>query len=319
MNKQDIIGLAKSLLDSPYNEENLLKISEKNPKKFFNNLSSLDERQIKEILKLHPDYANKFSDGWHALHYASTLNNHFIVEEFMQGAIKQGLTSLPSTTKSKKGITENVGMLNFCAANNCDKSYLRILTYLSNPEEQDFEMTFKYALYYNSNKIIPIIQKIVGNEASQKIMYDFFVNKRKNEDGKLIDRLRITLKNKFKENPKKLEDYNIDFHYKEEGKKNYFTATLNMINNSVYDYTENREGLELIKNYIGFFLEKGFDFDSPDRQGVSPRKYIEEIINNLEIGWGKELLEQYVSEMEVKSLDNKLPKKKGIEPKKIKI
>jgi hypothetical protein len=87
MEKDAIVSIAKTFLSAPYSEDFLQKLSAKNPKKFFNNLTKLDERQIVKILNEHPEYANMEHDGWHALHYAATLNDHFILEKFITYAI----------------------------------------------------------------------------------------------------------------------------------------------------------------------------------------------------------------------------------------
>ena len=321
MEKDKILEIAKEILNNPYSEEYLEGMAGKNPKKFLNNLASLDERQIKHILREHPNYANTMHDGWHSLHYACLLNDQHILEMFFQKAINEGLTNLPKTEKSKKNIGEGVTLLNFCVANNCEKSFVKILTYISHPEEQDFNLSLRYALAYHSPKVIPIVQKIMGEEASQKKMLEYFSSSWITDNGLKISNLFSTLSKTFKYKLERFEDYGIDFNYNISEKKNYFTATLSGISDNVYEFwgDDDYERHEKFKTYLEFFLDKGFSFDSLDGEGKSPREYINKITNEIYSTYRKEDMEKHISKLGAKSLSNQLPQNTLSQPKKIKI
>jgi hypothetical protein len=318
MEKDAIISFAKSFLSEPYSEEYLNKIADKNHKKFLNNLSSLDEKQITRILSEHPDYANKMHGGWHSLNYAALLNNHHILEKFMQHAINNGLSSLPRTEKVKKGVPASLNLLTFCAAMNCEKSYAKLLTYLNNPEEQDFEHAMDYAMLFNSPRTLKFLHKLVGPEQSQKAMLEFFDKNQKTSYG-YRSNVQYVLKNHFKYNPERFEDYGVDINFKQEDLSNYFTMTLRVMADDFYELDDNNDNFDKVKKAISYFLEKGFNFDEKDGRGATPREYINSLINNTSSSYYSDQIEKYVKELEQKSLDNQLVKKTNPEPKKIKI
>lgn len=322
MEKEKILELAKNILNQPYSEEYLDKLAQKNPKKFLNNLASLDERQIKYILREHPGYANTTHDGWHSLHYACMLNDQHILGIFFQKAIDQGLSHIPKTEASKKNIGEGVPLLNFCVANNCEKSFAKVLTFLSNPEEQDFNWLLRYGLSYHSPKVIPIIQKIMGEEAYQQEMLSYFSSSWVSSKEVRRSHFYDTFSDTFKCKIERFEEYGIDFNYRNPEGKNYFTAALSAIAENVYnfwEYDEKDERQDRFKKCLDFFLDKGFDFDSPDGENNSPRTYISKIVEGIYSSYRKEKMEEYIAQLETKSLDNKLPKNNLVQPKRIKV
>jgi hypothetical protein len=318
MEKDVIISLAKSFLSDPYSEDFLKKLSAKNPKKFFNNLSKLDERQIVKILNEHPEYANMEHDGWHALHYAATLNDHFIVEKFITLAIRHGLTSYPRTEKFKKDIPSGMGVLEFCAAMNCDKSLAKFISHLDNPEKQDYGYSMQYAMLYNSTKTIKFLQKIVGQEKSQEEMLAFFNNRARINYGYNSNFNQIFEKH-FKYNPERLEDYGVDIKYEKEGMSNYFSLVLKAM--SYHSEQLNEAGMERIQKCISYFIDKGFSFDKPDGKNEKPRDHLNEFIKNIEYhsSYIAEKIENFIKEIEYKSLNNELSHNVMTQPKKIKI
>lgn len=317
MEKDAIISFAQSFLATPYSEEYLQKLSAKNPKKFFNNLSKLDERQINKILNEHPEYANMEHDGWHALHYAATLNDHFIVEKFLNNAIKHGLTSYPRTEKFKKDIPSGLGLLDFCAALNCDKSLAKFVSRLSEPENYDFTYALDYAMLYNSAKTLNFLQKIIGPEASQEKMLTFF-NTQARHYG-YNSNFRHIFKTHFKFNPERLEDYGVDVKYEKEGKHNYFCLVLQTM--CYYNNELEEAGMEKIQKCISYFLDKGFSFDKPDGKNETPRQHLNEFIKYVEYNnsYLAEKLEKFIKEEEHKSLNNELVHNVTTQPKKLKI
>lgn len=307
MNKEKIQEIAQSFLQEPYSDETLGKLAEKNHKKFLNNLSKLDERQINKILKAYPEYSNKTLDGWHSLHFAALLNDSHILENFMKNAINNGLTSLPTTTKGKKDIPENISFLNFCAANNCDKSFAKILTYLSNPEEQNFKEAIVYSLYYSNPKVIKFLEKLMNKEDMQSTMLNYFNDR--------IHRLDFLWKTNT--SIEKLANLGIDIKYEEENKKNYFTLVLESMNNNCYDIEQ--KGFDYIKNTINQLIDNGFSLDTPDKKGNMPRDILEIFIKNLYSNGLQEKLEEYMLLINSKSLNNELKNQTTVEPKKFKI
>lgn len=320
MEKDSIVSFAKSFLSAPYSDEYLQKLAAKNPKKFFNNLSKLDERQIVKILNEHPEYTNMEHDGWHAIHYAASLNDHFILEKFITGAIRNGMTSYPRTEKLKKDMPSGLGVLEFCAAMNCDKSLAKVISHLGNPEEMDYTYSLDYAMLYNSTKTIKFLQKIIGPEKSEQEMLAFFNNQAKISYGYQSNFNQI-FSNHFKFNPERFEDYGIDVTYKEDGKANYFTLTLNAISYCKYEIEESGSGLEKIQKCISYFIDKGFTFDQPDGKGKTPREYLDSLIKDMEYGssYIANKLEEFIKETEYKSLNNELSHNVTAQPKKIKI
>ncbi len=322
MEKEKILELVKSILNEPYSEEYLDKLAKKNPKKFLNNLATLDERQIKYILREHPEYANTTHDGWHSLHYACMLNDKHILGMFFQKAIDQGLSHIPKTEASKKNIGEGVPLLNFCVANNCEKSFGKVLTFLSNPEEQDFNWLLRYGLSYHSPKVIPMIQKIMGEEESQKEMLKYFSSSWVSSKGVKHYNFYNTFAETFKCKIERFEEYGIDFNYRTPEGKNYFTAALDAIAENVYDfweYDEKDEREDRFKKLLDFFLDKGFSFNGVDGENNTPRTYINKIVEGIYSTYKKERIEEYIAQLEAKSLDNELPKNSIVQPKRIKL
>lgn len=311
MEKDAIIEFARNFLAEPYSEEFLKNLAEKNHKKFLNNLSRLDERQINKVLKDHPEYANRVHDGWHSLHYACLLNNQVVLDKFMQLAIADGLKSLPRTEKDKKDTSAGLSLLNFCATMNCDKSFAKILTYLNNPEEQDFSQGLCFSILYNSTKTIKFIQKIMGPEKSQKDMLEFFNRARRN----FQTNANYVLSNHFKYKPERFEDYGVDVNFKLDNLKNYFTLSLRTIADNLYEV----EDTEKVKSCVVYFVDKGFNLDTPDGTNETPRTILENMIKNSPTNYFSNQLEKYIKEIEHKSLRNILEEKKIFEPKKLKI
>jgi hypothetical protein len=307
MNKEKIQEIAQNFLNEPYSDETLGRLAEKNHKKFLNNLSKLDERQINKILKAYPEYSNKVLDGWHSLHFVALLNDPNILESFMKNAINNGLTSLPKTTKEKKDIPENISFLNFCAANNCDKSFVKILTYLSNPEEQNFNEAIIYSLHYGNSKVIKFLEKVMVKEDIQSTMLSYF-----NDRPHRLDFLWKTTTS-----VEKLNNMGVDIKYEEDNKRNYFTLVLESMNNNYYDIEQ--KGFDYIRNTIDQFMDSGFSLDIPDKKGNMPRASLELFIKNTYSNSLQEKLEEYMLLLNSKSLNNDLVKKNNVEPKKFKI
>jgi len=318
MEKDDILSFAKKFLAEPYTEEYLNSLSAKNPKKFFNNISKLDIKQINAILNNHSEYANKEHDGWHALHYAASLNDPFILDKFIQHALNNGLTHYPNTQKAKKDISSGMSLLNFCSAMNCEKSYAKLLTYLGNPEEQDYAHALRYAMIYNSGKMIKFLHNLIEPEILQKEILSFFCGSQRMNHGSRSN-IEYVLKNNFKYNPDRFEDYGVNIKYEEPEKPNYFTLTLSVMANNYYELDE--LGIEKSEKIIAYFIDKGFSFDRPDGNGNIPRKIIEEFISDIDrsSGYSGRRLEKFIQELEYKSLNNELDKNNTIQPKKLKL
>jgi hypothetical protein len=316
MEKDAIVSIAKTFLSAPYSEDFLQKLSAKNPKKFFNNLTKLDERQIVKILNEHPEYANMEHDGWHALHYAATLNDHFILEKFITYAISNGLTSYPRTEKPKKDMPSGMGVLEFCAAMNCDKSLAKFITHLGNPEEQDYAYHMQYAMLFNSTKTIKFLQKIIGPEKSQEEMLAFFNNQSKIGYYSKFDNI---FKTHFKYNPERLEDYGVDVTYKKEGMHSYFSLALQAMSYNSHEMAD--AGMEKMQRCINYFLDKGYSFDTPDGKGKNTREFLNEFVKNVEYenSYIGRKLEEFIKEVEHKSLNNELSHNATTQPKKLKI
>ena len=286
-------------------------------KKFLLGLSKLDERQIIKVLNIHPEYANKKITGWHSLHYACLLNNPHILDNFMRKAIADGMKTLPTTEVIKKEIDSGLTLLNFCAFTNNEYSYAKVLTFLGNIEEQNFEESLRYGLLNGSYKTVKLINKIIGEEKSQQLMLEFFTSKHITQNGRLRENIDYALVETFKHNPSKFDDYGIDIRTTIVGKPNYFTSTLKLFLRDTY--TIEKQGINTIKNYLRYFTSKGFDFDTKDNEGVTPRVYLNKFIDKLFDQSLRDQLINFLPEVEKVALDNVLEKSTLIEPKKIKI
>lgn len=318
MEKEAILSIARSFLAEPYSEEYINKLAGKNHKKFLNNLSTLDERQIVKVLAEHPEYSNKELNGWHSLHYAALLNNSYILDKFVQNALKDGLSSLPRTTAVKKNTPAGLNLLTFCAAMNCDKSYAKLLTYLSDPEQQDFKHALSYSILFNSTKSMKFLQKLLGPEQSQQHMLEFFNRVEATSSGSRSN-IQYVMSNHFKYNPERFDDYGVDVTFQSDKLRNYFTLTAKCYADNYYEIENLELSADKLRKSISYFIEKGFSFDTPDAFNDTPRKYLDEFKESLSSSYHASQVEKIMKELEQQSLQNNLPKVNTVQPKKIKI
>ncbi len=316
MEHKEIISLAKDYLNKPYSEDYISDIS-KTPKKFFASIVNLNEHQIRKVLTKKPEYSNVISDGWHSLNYACLTNNPEIVSLFIEKSIANGLTHLPKTTKSKKGIPNNLTLLHFCSAFDLDKSYAKILTCLTNLEEQEFNITLRYGLFFNNSKVPLFVKPIIGEDIYQKEMLDFYVSHWKNENGSIKPRSHDIFIKNFKGNIDKFKDFEIDVCFKLDGRKNYFTSTLEMFIN--YQYEIEEMGFDKFKKTINYFLSNGYSLNEKDGEDKTPRSYLERFIKNVNDFSFENALTKFIPEIEKKSLSNELKNENTLKTKKIKI
>lgn len=316
MNKENIVKIAKDFLDKTSSDGLIIELS-KSHKKFFNNLSKLNVVQIDKILDVSPEFSNKTYDGWHAMHYACLTNDSYIVDVFMKRAMRNGLSSLPLTEKSKKDITQNVSLLNFCSANNCDSSFAKILTYLSNPEEQDFCHSLIFSISYYSSKTANLLKNFISEEDFQKTSFEFLLR----DNGAVFFRV---LNSGFKFNINRFADFGINLKQTYENENNYFSVFLNSLCEKSYIlddlFEKDNKFSDKILNCINFFLDNGYSLDAKNINGIAPKEQLTNLIYCLSYEL-QDVLNKFLESKETiaKSLNNDLAKKNIPECKKIKI
>ncbi len=300
--EKDFITKKASEYIQRYSNDDFYSFLTKNKRNFLSTLNKLDERQIREVLKRKPEYANVFHDGWHSLHYACLSNNHRIVTIMMDFAINQGLTEFPSTQKIKRNIPTNISLLNFCASLDLDDSFATAILNLSTPESQNFEMTLKYAFLYGSPKVTNFIYQLNIEDFQKTILSSYCFKK---EDGnKVKNNFYAVFVENFKCNPEKFLDYNIDINYKIDNERNYFTNTLYWLNHYSYVVEDIKE--DKFKKLIMFFLKNGFILDEKDGLGDSPRKLLDDLKNKIFDSSIISMLENSKTEFNQLSLNNQL-------------
>lgn len=313
--KDFIINIAKEHINRNYNDEFYSKLSS-NKKTFLSLLPKLEYKQIKEVFKRSPQFANSFSDGWHSLHYACLSNNPQIVSMVIDEAINQGVTEYPTTQKAKRGAAKGVSLSNFCASLDLDESFATVLLNLSTPENQNFETTIKYAFSYGSPKVTNLLKKIY-TENFQNVMLSFYCFE-KEEEKKVRNNFHTIFVNNFKCNPEKLLDYGIDINYKLDNQRTYFTNTLYWLNQYSYLIEENLKE-DKFKNLILFFLENGENLDDKDGLGDSPRELIKNLKNKIFDSKTVEIIDDSFVLFDKLSLNNKLNKSNQNKVTKLKI
>ncbi len=285
-----------------YSNDNFYNFLTKNKRNFLSTLNKLDEKQVREVLKRKPEYANVFHDGWHSLHYACLSNNYKIVTVIMDSAINQGLTEFPTTQKLKRRIPANISLLNFCASLDLDDSFATAILNLSTPASQNFEVTLKYAFLYGSPKVTNFIHQLKMEDFQKTILSTYCFKK---EDGnKLKNNFYAVFVENFKCNPEKFLDYKIDINYKIDNERNYFTNTLYWLSHYSYIIEDMKE--DKFKNLIMFFLKNGFNLDDKDGLGDSPRKLLDDLKNKVFDSSITSMLENCKTEFDKLSLNNQL-------------
>ncbi len=313
--KDFIINFAKEYTNRNYNDEFYKKLSS-NKKTFLSSLPKLEHRQIKEVLKISPQFSNSFSDGWHSVHYACLSNNAQIVSTVIDGAINQGITEYPTTQKAKRGVAKGVSLLNFCASLDLDESFATVLLNLSAPESQNFEVTLKYAFLYGSPKVTNLLKTIYPENFQKIILSSYCFMKEENK--KVKNNFFGVFIDNFKYNPEKFLDYGIDINYKLENERTYFTNTLYWLNQYSHLIEDEMKG-DKFKNLILFFLKNGENLDDKDGYGDSPRDLIKNIKNKIFDSKTIESIDDSESLFDKLSLNNKLNQSNQKQTTKLKI
>ena len=298
-----------------YSNDDYYNFLSKSKTNFLSNLNKLNYNQIKEVLRRKPEYSNVFYDGWHSIHYACLSNNSHVVSLMIDTAINQGMNEFPTTEKLKRRIPANISLLNFCASLDLDDSFATSILNLSSPENQNFELTLRYAFLYGSPKVVNFISKL-ELDSFQKTLLSSFCFKSV-EDNKVKNNFYAVFVENFKCNPERFKDYNIDITYTIENERNYFTNTLYWLNNYSYLIDEMKE--DKFKNIITFFLKNGCNLDDKDGFGDSPRKLLDDLKNKIFDSSIISMLENCKIEFEQLSLNNKLKQSKTNQPTKLKI
>lgn len=307
MEKNDIIAHAKEYLLKDYSDQHISELAS-SAKKFFSSIQNMDYSQVKKVLEKNPSLSNKYYDGWHSINYACLTNDPGIVNQVVTIAVnEQKLEFFPQTNKFKKGIPENTTLLHFCAANNLDKAYAKLISFMGNLEEINFSTHIRYAFAYNSLKTGLFIKHIIEDKYQEE-MLNFYAGNNK--------AYQIFVEN-FKYNPEKFDDWGIDVKTTKDG-LNYFSLTMKMIEAYYYD-VEEKVSPEKFERIVNYFLDRGFTLETKDLYDETIRTNIEKIINRFSSFSFSEKIKNLNPKFEKKSLENQLNKENNFKKTKLKI